>query len=90
MTSPFAKLRDHLTTLAAMKIVDMVIMSLLTYSSIINLKLKKTQSDRLLSLERRKSIRIHKKAKSIECIIKKRALNLVYKVSMNDNVCEIF
>ena len=90
MTSPFAKLRDHLTTLAAMKIVDMVIMSLLTYSSIINLKLKKTQSDRLLSLERRAAIRIHKKAKSIECIIKERALNLVYKVSMNDNVCEIF
>ena len=45
-----AKLRCYLIALAAMKIFDMVIMPLLTCSSIINLKLTKTQSDKLLSL----------------------------------------
>ena len=84
-----AKLRCHLTTLAAMKIFDMVIMPLLTYISIINLKLIKTQSDKLLSLERRASKIIGKKVKSIECIIKKTAINMVYKVLMNDNVWKI-
>ena len=72
-----------------MKIFDMVIMPLLTYSSIINLKLTKTQSDKLLSLECRASTIIGKKVKSIECIIEKRAINMVYKVLMN-NVCEHF
>ena len=48
---------------AAMKIFDMVIMPLLTYNSIINLKLTKTQSDKLLSLERRASRIISKKVK---------------------------
>ena len=84
-----AKLRCHLITLAAMKIFDMVIMPLLTYSSIINLKLPKTQSDKLLSLECRASRIIGKKENSIECIIKKRVLNMAYKVLMN-NVCENF
>ena len=50
---------------------------LLTYSSIINLKLTKTQSDKLLSLERRAYRITGKKVKSIECIIKKRAINMV-------------
>ena len=72
-----------------MKIFDMVIMPLLTYISIINLKLIKTQSDKLLSLERRASKIIGKKVKSIECIIKKTAINMVYKVLMNDNVWKI-
>ena len=85
-----AKLRCHLTTLAAVKIFDMVIMPLLTYSSIINLKLTKTQSDKLLSHERRTCRIIGKKVKSIECIITKRAINMVYKVLMNDNVCGNF
>ena len=84
------KLRCHLTTLAAMKIFDMVIMPLLTYSSAINLKLTKTQSDKLLSLERRASRIIGKKVKSIRCIIKKKAINMVDKVLMNDDVCENF
>ena len=39
-----AKLRCHITTLAVMKIFDMVIMPLLAYSSIFNLKLTKNQS----------------------------------------------
>ena len=73
-----------------MKIFDMAIMPLLTYSSIINLKLTKTQSDKLLSLECRVSRIIGKKVKSIECIIKKRAINMAYKVLMNDNACENF
>ena len=77
-------------TLAAMKILDMVIMPLLTYSSIINLKLTKTQSNKLLSPECRASRIIGKKVKSIECIIKKRAINMAYKIVMNDNVCENF
>ena len=85
-----AKLRCHLTTLAAMKIFEMVIMLLLTYTSIINLKLTKTQSDKLLSLERRASRIISKKVKSVECIIKKRAISMVHKVLMNDYVCENF
>ena len=68
-------------TLAAIKILDMVIMPLLTYSSIINLKLTKTQYDKLLSLACRASRIIGKKVKSIECIFKKRA-NMVYKVLM--------
>ena len=75
-------------TLAAMKILDMVIMPLLTYSSIINLKLTKTQYDKLLSFACRASRIIGKKVKSIECIFKKRA-NMVYKVLMN-SVCENF
>ena len=33
---------------------------------------------------------IGKKVKSIECIIKKRAINMAYKIVMNDNVCENF
>ena len=61
-----------------MKIFDMVIMLLLTYSSIINLKLTKTQSDKLLPLECRAYRIIGKKVKRIECIIKKRAINMVY------------
>ena len=73
-----------------MKINDMVVMPLLTYNSIINLKLTKTQSDKLLSLEHRASRIIGKKVKSIECIIKKRAINMVYEVLMNDNVCANF
>ena len=85
-----AKLRCHLTTLAAVKIFDMVIMPLLTYSSIINLKLTKTQSNKLLSPECRASRITGKKVKSIEYIIKIRAINMVYKVLMNDNVCENF
>ena len=84
------KLRCYLIALAAMKISDMVIMPLLTCSSIINLKLTKTQSDKLLSLECRASRIIGKKVKSIECIIKKRAINMAYKIVMNDNVCENF
>ena len=83
------KLRCYLIALAAMKISDMVIMPLLTCSSIINLKLTKTQSDKLLSLECRASRIIGKKVKSIECTIKKRAINMAYKVLMN-NVCEHF
>ena len=63
-------------------------MPLLTYSSIINLKLTKTQSDKLLLLERRASRITGKKVKGIECIIKKSAINMVYKVFVNDNVCE--
>ena len=63
-------------------------MPLLTYSSIINLKLTKTQSDKLLLLERRASRIIGKKVKGIECIIKKSTMNMVYKVFVNDNVCE--
>ena len=59
-----ATLRCHLTTLSAMKIFDIVIMPILTYSSIINLKLTKTQSDKLLSLECRASRIIGKKVKS--------------------------
>ena len=77
-------------TLAAMKILDMVIMPLLTYSSIINLKLTKTQSNKLLSPECRASRITGKKVKSIEYIIKIRAINMAYKVLMNDNVCENF
>ena len=74
-----------------MKIFDIDIMPLLTYSSIINLKLTKTQSEKLLSLECRASRIIGKKVKSIECIIKKRAINMaINKVLMNDNVCENF
>ena len=59
-----ATLRCHLTTLSAMKIFDIVIMPILTYSSIINLKLTKTQSDKVLSLECRASRIIAKKVKS--------------------------
>ena len=79
-----AKLGCHLTTLAAMKIFDLTIMPLLTYNSIINLELTKTQSDKLLSLECRASRIIGKKVKSTGCIIIKRVIN------MNDNVCENF
>ena len=85
-----AKLRYHLTTLAAVKIFHMVIMPLLAYSSIINLKVTKTQSDKLLSLERRASRIIGKKIKSIECIIKKKAIIIVYEVLMDDNTYESF
>ena len=63
-------------------------MPLLTYSSIINFKLTKTQSDKLLLLEHRASRIIGKKVKGIECIIKKSAINMVYMVFVNDNVCE--
>ena len=73
-----SKLRSHLTTLAAMKIFDIVIMLLLTYSSIVNLKLTETQSAKILSLECRASRIIGKKVKSIESIIKKRAINMAY------------
>ena len=73
-----------------MKIFGMVIMLLLTYTSIINLKLTKTQSEKLLSLERRASRIICKKVKSVECIIKKRAISMVHNVLMNDYVCENF
>ena len=65
------KLRCHLTTLAAMKIFAMLIMSLLTYSSMINLKLTKTQSDKLLSLERRASRIIGKKAKVLNVSLRR-------------------
>ena len=68
----------------------MVIMPLLAYSSIINLKVTKTQSDKLLSLERRASRVIGKKIKSIECIIKKKAITIVYEVLMDDNTYESF
>ena len=68
----------------------MVIMPLLTYSSIFNLKLTKTQSDKLLFLERRESRTIGKNVKSFEYIIKKKAINIAYKVLTNDNVCESF
>ena len=85
-----AKLGCHLTTLAAMKIFDLTITKLLTYNSIINLKLTKTQSDKLLSLECRASRIIGKKVKCTGCIIIKRVMNMVYKVLMNDNVCENF
>ena len=68
----------------------MVIMSLLTYSSIINLKLTIIRSDKLLSLERRASRIIGKKVKNIKCIIKKGVINMVYEVLMDDNVCENF
>ena len=71
-------------------IFDMVIMPLLTYSSIFNLKLTKTQSDKLLFLERRESRTIGKNVKSFEYIIKKKAINIAYKVLTNDNVCESF
>ena len=40
--------------------------------------------------ERRTSRIIEKKVKSIECIIKKRAINMVYKVLINDNACGNF
>ena len=60
-----AKLRCHLTTLPAIKIFDTIIMPLLTYSSIINLKLMKTQSDKLLLLERRASRIIDKKVLNV-------------------------
>ena len=65
-------------------------MSLLTYSSIINLKLTIIRSDKLLSLERRASRIIGKKVKNIKCIIKKGVINMVYEVLMDDNVCENF
>ena len=73
-----------------MKMFDMVIMPLLTCSSIINIKLTKTQSDKLLSLERRASRIIGKKVKFIECIIKKRTINMVFTVLMDDSICESF
>ena len=85
-----AKLRCQLTTLAAMKIFDMVIIPLLTYSSIISLKLTRAQSEKLLSLERRASRIIGKKVNSIECTIKKRAINMVHNVLTNNDVCENF
>ena len=70
---------------------DMVIMPSLTYSSIINIKLTKTQSDKLLSLERRTSRIIGKKVKFTECIIKKRTINMVFTVLMDDDsICESF
>ena len=70
---------------------DMVIMPLLTYSSIINIKLTKTQSDKLLPLERRTSRIIGKKVKFTECIIKKRTINMVFTVLMDDDsICESF
>ena len=74
-----------------MKMFDMVIMPLLTYSSIINIKLTKTQSDKLLPLERRTSRIIGKKVKFTECIIKKRTINMVFTVLMDDDsICESF
>ena len=85
-----AKLRCQLTTLAAMKIFDMVIIPLLTYSSIISLKLTRAQSEKLLSLERTASRIIGKKVNSIECTIKKRAINMVHNVLTNNDVCENF
>lgn len=48
-------MRRFLTTSAPMKIYEMVITPLLTYSSIISLKLLKIQSDELFSLETRSS-----------------------------------
>ena len=73
-----------------MKIFDMVIIPLLTYSSIISLKLTRAQSEKLLSLERRASRIIGKKVNSIECTIKKRAINMVHNVLTNNDVCENF
>ena len=54
-----------------MKINDMVVMPLLTYNSIINLKLTKTQSDKLLSLERRASRIISKKVKMLSVSLRR-------------------
>ena len=73
-----------------MKIVDMVIIPLLTYSSIISLKLTRAQPEKLLSLECRASRIIGKKVNSIECTIKKRAINMVHNVLTNNDVCENF
>ena len=83
-----AKLRCHLITLAADS--DMVIMPLQTYSSVINLKLTKTQSNKQLLLECRASRVIGKKVKSIEFIIKKRAINMAYYKVLWISVCENF
>ena len=56
------ELRCHLIILATRKIFDMVIMPLLKYSSINNLKLTKAQFEKLLSPEHRASIVIVKKS----------------------------
>ena len=84
-----AKLKCQLTTLVAMEIFDMVIISLLTYSSIISLKLTRAQSEKLLSLEHRASRTIGK-VNSIECTIKKRGISMVHDVLTNNDVCENF
>ena len=86
-----SKMRCYLNTEAARKIYEMVIVPILTYSTLINLKMTPTRQQKLKSIETRakRIIGGGVDVTSIYGIMKKKACLLIKRCILNDT-CENF
>jgi hypothetical protein len=82
-----SKIRDHLTVSSAEKLFVSMIIPIMTYCCISNLKYTKSQENKLESLRRRASAIVGKEVKSIRNLQKKRVCEIVRQCLMGD-ICD--